>query len=251
MKFVDVHAHLDQPEFAVDRAAVIERAVAQGCIAIINNAIDVPSFESVIALAKQFPVCKSALGLYPDTVVVLGDQELTAALKRIEQEKNNIVAIGEIGLDYKHTADPTLREKQKVWFIKQLDLATKLKKPVIIHSRDAEADVIKILLEKKQKNVVMHCYCGPHDIAQDAAKAGIYFSVPVRAVSSKPFQKLIAALPSTALLTETDSPYLHYKQERNEPANIPATIRCIATVRECDVDETANMLFANYLRLFR
>ncbi len=250
MKLVDVHCHLDDPQFAADLPQVLVRAKKAGVVGIITNAIEPAAFPILLNLAKKNDIIKVAFGLYPDTVRDLAPTQIEQALQQIVAQKNHIVAIGEIGLDYKNTIDDSGREKQKKYFVEQLNLAKKLAKPVIIHSRNAEEDCLQILAQQKQEDVVLHCFCGTQAQVEFAKEQGFFFSIPVRAKSSKQFQMIIKTVPISRLLTETDAPYLHYKQERNEPANVATTIYVIAKIKGMDSIEVSNNILANYIKLF-
>jgi TatD DNase family protein len=246
MKFADAHAHLYDPAFSQDIQEVIDRATQNGCIGIVNNATDMASAKEVIALAKKYPVCKVALGLYPIDGMNMSEHDRTTYYEFVK--KQNICAIGEIGLDYVSASDEE-KTRQKTVFIEQIKLAKKLQKPLICHSRKAETDVLAYILENSHPTL-MHCFAGETLDALAAAKKGVYFSIPVRLLTSGHFKRLVKTLPLSQLMLETDSPYLNAGKERNEPANCLKTIHCIATIKEITPDSCAQILLSNYLRFF-
>jgi len=250
MKLVDVHCHLDDPQFSTDLPQTIQRAKDAGVVAIITNALELKAYGPLLTLAKKYDIVKVALGIYPDNARDQSDDETKKALDFIKNHKDEIVAIGEIGLDFKYTTDIAGKEKQKEVFLEQLRLAKKLEKPVIIHTRGAEEESLQILAEERQEDVILHCFCGTEIQVEFAKEHGFFFSIPVRAKSSKAFQRIIEIVPISNLLTETDAPYLHYKQERNEPANVATTIEVIAKIKGMDQTEIANIILANYIKLF-
>lgn len=251
MKLVDVHCHLDDPQFNADLPQTIQRAVDAGVVAIITNALELKAYQPLLDLAKKYdPVVKVALGIYPDNARDQSEDETKQALDFIKKHKDDIVAIGEIGLDHKYTTDEAGKAKQKKVFVEQLRLAKKLNKPVIIHTRGAEEETLQTLAEEKQENVVLHCFCGTEAQVLFAKEHNWFFSIPVRAKSTKSFQKVIELLPISLILTETDAPYLHYKQERNEPANVAITVELIAQIKGMDQIEVANNILQNYIKLF-
>lgn len=250
MKLVDVHCHLDDSQFNADLPQTIQRAIDAGVVSIITNALELNAYEPLLDLSKKYPIVKVALGIYPDNARDQSDAETKAALDFIKKNKDKIVAIGEIGLDHKYTTDSLGKEKQKKVFIEQLRLAKTLGKTVIIHTRDAEEECLQILAQEKQENVVLHCFCGTEAQVLFAKEHNWHFSVPVRAKTSKSFQKIIELLPMSLILTETDAPYLHYKQERNEPANVAVTVELIAKIKGMDKIEVANTILQNYIKLF-
>lgn len=237
--FVDVHTHLDDSKFDDDRNIVIEHALQLGCKAIINNSTNLESLKKCLIIQKKFPICKTAAGLYP------GEKDDQAFFEFITENIHSIIAIGEIGLDYYHTTDN--KEQQKRLFQKQIDFAIKHNKPIIVHSRSAESDVIDMVTG----TVILHCFCGKLSLTKTALKKGCYFSIPPRVIIDQQFQQLVQTIPLSRMLTETDAPYMgHIKGKRNEPANILKSIETIARIKGTDIKETQHILFANYKQVF-
>jgi len=251
MKLVDTHIHLNDSKYEADLDELITQSKEAGVIRIITNGIDVKSNRETLELAAKYDIVRAAIGLYPDTVVQLSEEELEAELSFIKSQAKNIVAIGEIGLDYKNTTDLKMREKQKVWFKRQLQLATKLNLPVQIHTRDAESDVLDILDELKQQKVQLHCFAGGQVLIKRAVKKGYYLSVPVKAIKNNIFQDIIRFAPVSRILTETDGPYLHpVYGTRNDPTQVTLTIAKIAELKETHDNEVANIILNNYKELY-
>ena len=149
---VDVHAHLHFKEFENDLDEVIGRARNAGVTTIINSGTSSPSNKLSLELSKKYDIVKPSFGLYPIEALSLNVEK---ELEYIKKNKNNIIAIGEVGLDYQESED---RKMQKEIFIKIIELAEKIKKPLILHTRKAEADVLEILESAKIKNVILHCF---------------------------------------------------------------------------------------------
>ena len=147
--FIDVHTHLTDKAFDLDRKEVIARS---GCAALVNNGYTISDNRATLALAKQFPLVKIALGLHPSETAVLAQKDIDAEIDWIAKQK--CVAIGEIGLDFTYEG----QEKQIVSFKKFITLAMKKDIPMIIHSRKAEKDVLDVLEEMKAKRVILHCF---------------------------------------------------------------------------------------------
>jgi len=242
----DVHAHLDMPQFK-DLDEVLERAEQQGVKAVISNGVNPASNRAVLKLSEQHSIVKPALGVYPDEVNNLSDQEFEEELAFIESEKP--VAIGECGLDYKVEAD---RERMKHFFEKQVMLAKKLGVPLIVHSRKAELDVVEILESFNYPKVVMHCFTGRKALVDRVIRNDWYFSIPCIVVKLEHFQNVVRKTPLSRLLTETDAPFLspYPNVSRNEPAFVVESVQKIAELKGLTVEETANQLFLNYQRLF-
>ena len=266
MNLVDVHAHLFDPKFEKDIGKVVDRATQAGVARIITNGLDPETNRRCISLAQKYKNVYAAAGIYP--VNVLWDHvkharfpltlekcdieaEIDWIVKEGKKEKNKIVAIGEVGLD--NFTIKGFLDQQKPVFEQMINAAEKLKKPIIVHSRNAEAASIEMLQSSslKPERVVMHCFGGAMKLAMKAADAGFCFSIPANVVFSSQFQELVKRININQLFTETDAPYLGpVKGERNEPANIAQSIKKIAEIKGFDVTETANAIFMNYQRVF-
>ncbi len=266
MNLVDVHAHLFDAQFEKDCDAMIERAESAGIKRIITNGLDPETNRQCISLAQKHKRVYAAVGIYPVNVLwdytkqarfpltlekFDTDEEISWMLKEGKKEKNKIVAIGEVGLD-DHTIKGFL-EKQKPVFEQMISCAEKLKKPVIVHSRNAEAECIEMLHSSslKPSKVILHCFGGTIKMAIKAADVGFGFSIPTNVMFSRHFQELTKQININQLFTETDAPYLSQKKgERNEPANVAHSIKKIAELKGFDVEETANAIFMNYQQVF-
>ncbi|MFT4313350.1 MAG: TatD family hydrolase [Candidatus Woesearchaeota archaeon] len=250
MVFIDVHAHVYGDAFT-DKEDVIKRAKDAKVLKIINNATSFEEFETILDITKSDSIFASALGLYPDVINEKDDEYIQKSLDFITQHKNEICAIGEIGLDYKWTKNEELQYKQRKYFLTQIELAKKLDKPIIVHSRNAEKDVIDCISQTGYTKVILHCFCGKLSLAKEAVKKGYYFSFPPKIVTDKQFEQLCQIVPIHQILTETDSPYLHYiRGERNEPKNVPKSVEKIAEIKGLDVKEMEHNIYANFMRLF-
>lgn len=266
MNLVDVHAHLFDPQFEKDSGSVMQRAEKAGVARIITNGLDPKTNRTCITLAQKYKSVYAAVGIYPVNVLWNEtkharfpltlekfdvDAEVAWMLQEGKKEKNKIVAIGEVGLD--NFSIKGFLDKQKPLFEQMIGIAEKLKKPIIVHSRNAEAECIEMLQSSslKPQHVVMHCFGGALKLAMKAADAGFNFSIPVNVVFSSQFQELTKWININQLFTETDAPYLGpVKGERNEPANIAHSIKKIAEIKGFDSTETANAIFMNYQRVF-
>ncbi|MBI2143843.1 TatD family hydrolase [Candidatus Woesearchaeota archaeon] len=251
MLLVDVHAHLDIFGGEEEVAAAVERAAATGVKAIVTAGVDAASNRKALEMRQRFPIVKAALGLYPAEAAKLAEAEINGELDFIRSNRNKIAAIGEIGLDYMEAKDETDKEKQQKLFETQLGLAKQIGKPVIVHSRQAEKEVVETLIRCGCKAVVLHAFHGSLSLAKSAANSGFFITIPTNIGRSSQFRAIAKALPLSRLLTETDSPFLAaMKEQKSEPADVAAAIRAIAEIKGLDAGETANVVFANYQRLF-
>lgn len=243
----DVHAHLNYKAFDKDRDEVIRRAEQAGMVAIIENGTDVESNRRVLELAKNHKIVFPALGIYPSEALVMSDEEFEKELEFIS--KQNIVAIGEVGLDFFKVPN---HEKQERIFLKFIELAKKMDVPMIVHSRGAEERVFELLQQQGAKKVVMHCFSGSLELAEKAEKAGYMFSIPPAIANSKKFQKLAKRISVSQLLTETDSPFLSpVPKERNEPKNVEVVLKKISEIKKLEFSEVKKIFFMNFRRFFR
>jgi TatD DNase family protein len=265
MKLVDVHCHLTHDLFKEDLDEVIERAKKAGLKAIVVSGVNPKSNIEVLELAKKHPLIKASLGIYPIDALGLSNVEigfprqtmpidLEQQFKFIEENKNNILSIGEIGMDFHWADKEETLEKQSNTFRKIIRFAIRINKPIVIHSRKAERQCIEIMGEEvknKQIPIINHCFSGKKSLIRKASELGHYFSVPPNILRSHSFQSLVKIVPLTQLLTETDAPYLSpYAEKRNEPAFVTETIKKIAEIKELSEEEVAELIWQNYVKVF-
>lgn len=258
MHLVDVHAHLDHEQFASDLPAVVGRWKANGVVAVIAQGLNHESNIKTLALAKLDATIKVAMGLYPCEATAVRVREgyvrststgVVETLRFIQEHADEIVAIGEVGLDLQESDD---LEAQREVLRAILKLAKKLHKPVILHSRKAEKEVLDLLEEEGVTRAVMHCFCGSKKLLERGIKMGLYFSIPTSVVRNQQFKENATLVPMGQLLTETDAPYMApMKDLRNESANIRDAITTIAEIKRMDPVEVANALYFNYQKLFQ
>jgi TatD DNase family protein len=250
MNLVDVHAHYTYKNFQKDIAETISRMEKAGVKKVITNGLSPKDNKEVLKLAKKYKIVDAALGIYPTEAGSLSDKELKEILKQIEDNKDKIVAIGEVGLDHHWTKDKKKQDRQKEVLREIIKLANKIKKPIIVHSRKAEGEAVEIMKEAKVP-VVMHCFCGKSEPTKEAIEAGFYFSIPTMIVRSKTFKKLVKRAGLNQLLTETDAPFLAPKAgERNDASNITQSITKIAEVLGKTEKEVTQKIYSNYKRIF-
>ena len=245
MELADVHAHLDLVQ---DREAAIKRAAAEGVQVIVTNAVDPASNRKCLELQDRHDIVKAALGIYPVNAVEMDASGISKEIAFIRENGSRIAAIGEIGLDYQETED---RSKQHEVFGRLLELAKDLGKPVIVHSRKAEKEVIETLTENDCDRVILHAFHGSMKLVREGVEKGFCFSIPSNVMRSEHFQKLVEIAPIGNLLTETDSPYLGpFEDKRSEPAFVRMTVGKIAEIKSIKPDVVAKGLWNNYRRTF-
>ena len=201
-------------------------------------------------MSKKYKIINAALGLYPTEAGSISDKDLNKILKQIEENKNKIVAIGEVGLDYYWTKKEKKKIRQKEVLRKIINLANKIKKPLIVHSRNAEADTVEVMKEAKVP-VIMHCFCGNLEVTNRAIENGYYFSIPATIVRSKTFRKLVKRAGINRILTETDSPFLSPESgKRNDSSNVSKTVNKISELLDVSPEIIAEKVYSNYQKLF-
>lgn len=318
MKLVDVHCHLNDSRFSEDLDEVLKRFREKGGEIIVTSGVNKESNREALGLAKKYNFVKASFGIYPvDALAAELDSGEAGELLRkpeefdvdeelawIEGHAKDCVAIGEIGLDYnfKEMQTEEMRAAQKEVFRKCLRLAKKLGKPVVIHSRKAEADAIEILEEVcfggddgfgesqvsrpnfacaqptpianashsiscdsgnrldhcknscgsgNELKVIMHCFNGKKALIRRCVENGWSFSVPCVIKRLEHFKMLVGIVPLEQILTETDGAYLApVVGTRNEPANVLVTLEEIARIKGVGVEEVAERIWENYLRMF-
>jgi TatD DNase family protein len=251
--FIDSHAHLADAAFAGDRDAVISRArdAGAGAIVCIGESIEAAAIAAECAAENAGFVFATA-GVHPHDAASFDAQRDIPKLRGFLQ--SGAVAVGECGLDYHYDNSP--RDAQRATFSAQIALAHEMKRPVVVHTRDAEDDTRAAIGEAQSAGVigVLHCYTGTRSLAEFAIAAGWYVSF-AGIVTFKKWtdDDLIRKVPRDRLLVESDSPYLApvpYRGKRNEPAWVPRTLAKLAVARGDDPQELASVTAANAQRLF-
>tara|TARA_Y100000310_G_C20485504_1_gene716675 strand:- start:95 stop:835 length:741 start_codon:yes stop_codon:yes gene_type:complete len=241
---VDVHAHLSEKIFSDKLDSVIGDAKKKGVVAIIENGMNVKNNRKVLELSSKYDIVKPALGIHPVDAVKKFDVE-----KEIEFiSKQDVIAIGEIGLDLFHNSK---LEKQKEVFEKLIAVAEKRKLPVIVHSRKAEKEVISMLESSKLKRIVMHSFTGKKGLVKKIEDNGWWLSIPPVVVRSSHFQGIVERVSMSNLLTETDSPYQSpYLDKINQPSYVSLSVKEIVKIKKLTKDEVVKLIYMNFQKVF-
>ncbi|MCA2009880.1 TatD family hydrolase [Cereibacter sphaeroides] len=251
---VDSHTHLDFPDFDGERDAIIERARAAGVTRMVSICTKMERADFVRGLADTYPEVYWAGGIHPMSADKQPVIALEVLLKLAEHPK--FVGIGETGLDYHYTPEsaPIQQESLRV----HIEAARQTGLPLIIHSRDADEDMIRILSEEHRAGAytcVMHCFSSGHELAAAALDLGFYLSASGIAAfkKSEALREIFATAPVERILVETDAPYLApppHRGKRNEPAYTALTAQAVASVWGMDYPEFARQTSENFDRLF-
>jgi TatD DNase family protein len=249
----DTHAHYYDQQYDEDREETLERAKEKGVGLILTASSDVASSIESVTLAQNHDMIYAAVGVHPHNVIDLNNNIISALTDFASYPK--VVAIGEIGLDYFYDNSP--REAQKIWFAKQISLARNVKKPIIVHDRDAHEDTLSILKSENAKEVggVLHCFTGSIEMARELMGLGFMISIagPVTFKNANRLLDVVKLVPEDMLLIETDSPYLApepHRGKRNESAHVRFIAEKIAKIKGRSLDDIADITTSNAKRLF-
>jgi len=246
---VDVHAHLSDSSFETDLDQVILKARETGLAAIVDCGLGLEGGLKSISVSERFRgYVYSTIGIDYGAPF---SENLEKIIQLIFDNANGIIGIGEVGLDYYIVKTSEDRVKLTEVFETFIELADRLNLPLIVHSRSAGKDAIRILAEKNAKRVLMHAFDGKASYAMKGVEAGFFFSIPPSIVRSPQKQRLVDRLPLENLMLESDSPVLGVDPfKRNEPANIVFSLREIARIKRLDPELVAEETSRNACRLF-
>lgn len=252
---VDSHCHLDFPDFAEDLDAIVGRAVDAGVGHMLTICTHVTKFGQVLAVAERFPQVTCTVGIHPHEA---GAEPAVTAAQLVEKAQHpKVIGFGETGLDYFYDHSP--REEQQRSFRAHLMAAREAQLPVVVHTRDADDDTVRILGEEMAAGAfpgLIHCFSSSRELAEKAVQMGLYISLSgiLTFKKSEELRETARAVPLDRLLVETDAPYLApvpKRGKRNEPAFVAHTAAVLAEVKGVSVREIEEATTANFFRLFR
>lgn len=245
---IDTHCHLSKDDYndidlviKEDEKALISEIVVSGC--------SLKDIKEVLELKDKYDIMYVTLGFHPEYADDVTRDDLEYLKKNLKQKK--VVGIGEIGLDYHYSKDN--KERQLWLFEEQLKIALEFDLPVVIHSRDATLDTIETLKKYKVKGII-HCFSGSLETAEIYIKMGFYLGIGgVVTFKNSKLKEVVKSLPLTSIVLETDSPYLSpepYRGKQNSSKNIPIIASCIASIKDCSIDEVEKITNYNARHLF-
>ncbi|MDO7485564.1 TatD family hydrolase [Peribacillus frigoritolerans] len=249
----DTHVHVNAEQFNEDLEDVIERAKEAGVNNMVVVGFDRPTIIRAMELIEAYDFMYAAVGWHPVDAIDMTEEDL----QWIEELSNHpkVVAIGEMGLDYHWDKSP--KDVQMEVFRKQIRLAKKVGLPIIIHNREATADIVNILKEEEASRVggIMHCFSGSAETALECINMNFYISLggPVTFKNAKKPKEVAAAVPLDRLLIETDCPYLAphpYRGKRNEPSYVKLVAEQIAEIKQLTIEEVSQATTENAKKLF-
>lgn len=246
---IDAHCHLEQKDYQKDREKVISECKKE-LRAVIISCCHPDDFEIGLGLVESYKnfifLCA---GVHPEYVHKLGDREIEESLNWIREHKDKIVGIGETGLDFKVAKEPEIKERQKAVFLKFINLAKELNKPLVVHSRKAFFEAVDILEKENVSKVLMHFFTEPR-LVERIIENGWYVSLNTTLITSKDIQKIAKEMPIERILTETDSPWLGENGKRNHPKRVKIVVEEIARIKNLTFEEVDKTTTKNAIRLF-
>ncbi len=250
---IDVHCHLEQPNYKKDRNNLIEKCRKQ-LKAVITSCAHSKDFELTLELVDRFNgFIFPTVGIHPKYVNEISQKEKDVFIKRIKEKKEKIVGIGETGLDYYWIKNRKIQEKQKELFIQFISLSRELSLPLIIHARDSYEDTIKILEMEDAKLVMMHMF-GANLLTKQIIENDWYISMNAIVLKSKRHKKVVRDTPMKRLLLETDSPWLApegFGNKRNDSTSLKFIAKKIADVKKVSFEEVDKVTTENAINLFQ
>lgn len=253
----DTHAHYDDEAFDADREELLGSMKAQGIGKIVNVGASLAGVEASCALMEKYDFIYAALGVHPDEVGELNEEKMDWLRGLLQKEK--VVAVGEIGLDYYW--DKQSHELQKKWFIRQLQLALELGLPVNIHSREAAQDTFDCMKKEHAGKPgfaggIIHCFSGSAQMAREYLKLGYDIGIGgvVTFKNARVLKEVAALVPLNRIVVETDCPYLApvpFRGKRNSSLNLPYVIQAIADLKGVAPEEVEEQTYQNACRVYR
>lgn len=259
MEFFDSHSHYNDEKFDIDRDDIIKSTYQEGISKFICAGYDIESSKKSIEISKKYDFIYSICGISPNDVPE-NEKEIKIYLEQIKNiiknNISNIVAIGEIGLDYYWNKEN--KDIQKEMFIKQIELANNFNLPIVIHTREAVEDTLDILknISKSNNKGIFHCCLLNRELVKEALKLDYYisFAGPITFKNSKNAQEIVNMVPLEKILIETDSPYLAPEPKRgtrNDSRNVKFIAEKIAEFKNISVEEVADKTYKNAKEIFR
>jgi len=249
---IDSHCHLEQPEYDKDREKIIGECKKK-LKAVVTCCAHPKDIGLTLDLVKEYPgFVFATIGIHPEFIKELSEEDINLTIKKVEENKEQIVAIGEIGLDYFWIKEKKWQEKQKILFERMIKLANRLNKPLVIHSRDSSEDAINILEENgmKNKKVLMHSF-REKKLLPRVIENGFYISIGPGILKSKDIRKIARDMPLNKIMLETDSPWFAQPgQDKGTPLNVKVAAQKIAEIKHLTTKEVEEQTDINTINFY-
>lgn len=249
MRYVDSHAHIMSEEFQEDFEDVIQRIKDNQIDKVMIITTRAEEALRAIDFAQKDPEhFQVAYGIHPEDIKKTSGKDIETMKEIVARDE--IAAVGEIGLDYHW--EPETKEEQKKLFIRQIEIANEVNKPILVHSRDAIQDTFDIMKEHRCRGL-LHCFPGSAEMGVEFTKLGYYIALggAITFKNARHSKEVCATINPSFLLSETDCPYMApepHRGTRNEPSNIPFIVKVMAEVRGVSEEEMSEQIYGNYAR---
>ena len=252
----ETHAHYDDEQFESGREALIASLPDCGIKRVVNVGASIESTKNSIELAKQYEFVYAAVGVHPSEIAELNEDNF-AWLRQLT-DLNKVVAVGEIGLDYYWDKEEEVQKRQRYWFKRQMELAKEVGLPIIVHSRDAAEDTLRVMKEAHAEEIpgVIHCFSYSPEMAKEFIKMGYYIGVGgvVTFKNAKKLKETVEQIPLERILLETDCPYMApepNRGKRNDSTNLIYVAKEIAKIKGMEYDDVIRITEENAKRMYR
>ncbi len=247
---IDSHCHLEQESYQNDLSDVIDACKKDGLKAVVSVCAEPKDWDRSVEIRKQFPdyifLCAS---IHPEFIKEIAPKQIDEYFGKLKENRENLVAIGETGLDYFWVKEEEWREKQKELFIQHIELSKELKLPLVVHTRNAGEDVLKILEQEDAKQVLLHMW-GFKDLVSRVIENNYSITVGPIIATSKNHKKIVRDMPIENILLETDSPWFG-NGSRGLPTNIKVPCEKISEVKKLTFEEVWNQTGNNAIKFFK
>jgi TatD DNase family protein len=246
---IDVHCHLEQKDYEKDRDEIIEKCKKE-LKAVITCCCHPDDFDLTMEMVEKYKnFLFATVSIHPEYIKEVNEEVVENFFKKIEENKEKIVGIGETGLDF-IIEEPEWREKQKELFVKFIDLAKNLNLPLVIHARKAFKEAIEVLEKSGARNVLMHFFT-QKDLLPKIIENGWSISVNTTLLSSKNIKKIVRDLKIEKIMTETDSPWFGPHGQRNDPRSIKLVVEEISRIKKMKIEEVDKITTQNAIEFFK
>jgi TatD DNase family protein len=246
---IDAHCHLEQPDYDSDRDQVIENCKKE-LRAIITSCAHPKDFDLTMQVVEKHKgFVFATVGIHPEFVKEISEKEKDDFLDLIKQNREKIVGIGEVGLDYDWVKEVEFQQKQREWFVDFINFSKEVKLPLVIHARASYEDAIKILEQEDARHVLMHMF-GANHLVKRIIENNWFVSLNTVLLVSKKHKKVARDMPLEKLMTETDAPWLGPDKKRNDSTSVKFVIEKIAEIKKVGVEEVDKITTKNAIEFF-
>ena len=252
---IDTHAHYDDDKFDEDRDELIKSLKDGGIDIVVNIGASLDSCKKTIELTEKYPFIYGGLGIHPSDIGDLNEESFKWLSDALNRDK--IVAVGEIGLDYYWCDDKAEQKMQREWFVRQINLAKEKKLPIVVHSREAAKDTLDIIKEEKAEEAggIIHCFSYGKEMAREYLDMDFFLGIGgvVTFKNSKKIKEVVEYAPLEKLVLETDCPYLAptpFRGKRNSSLYLPYVVKEIADIKKISEQEVIEITRKNALKVY-